>query len=66
MVINKAETRMVFLDVKSKLLVSAPSVLLQKLKPFFEKTQEPLHQINPNHTIEPFLTAHIWKYRRTG
>ena len=65
--INKAETHMVFADTHTKLLVTAPALLLEKLKPFFEAPViEFFDTINPNHIIEPLLPVHIWKYRKAG
>lgn len=65
--INKAETHMVFADVRTKQLVSAPLLLLDKLKPFFEThIEEQFDRINPNHIIEPILPTHIWKYKKAG
>jgi len=65
--INKAETQMVFADVKTRGLVTAPALLLDKLKPFFKQViEQDLNTINPNHIIEPVLPVHIWKYRKAG
>ncbi len=65
--INKAETHMVFANVQTKQLVSAPLLLLDKLKPFFETPiEEQFDRINPNHIIEPVLPVHIWKYKKAG